>query len=52
MAARAQVQRSASFVKLVKWRTGSEGHIATLKRNWGWDGTLVDGRDGASVWRG
>ena len=51
-AARAKLQRSARFTKLVKWRTGSEGRIATLKRNWGWDRSLIDGMDGARVWCG
>ena len=49
-AARAELQRSTRFVKLVKWRTGSEGRIATLKRNWGWGRTLMDGIDGAAIW--
>jgi transposase, IS5 family len=51
-AERARVQRSARFTKLVKWRTGSEGRIASLKRNWGWDRTLMDGIVGVSVWCG
>jgi IS5 family transposase len=49
---RARLQRSARFKKLVKWRTGSEGRVATLKRNWGWSRTLMDGREGASMWCG
>jgi IS5 family transposase len=49
-AARAQLQRSSRFTKLVKWRTGSEGRIATLKPNSGWSRTLMDGLDGASTW--
>jgi IS5 family transposase len=51
-AARAELQRSARFVKLVKWRTGCEGRVATLKRNWGWNRTLMDGLEGASIWCG
>jgi IS5 family transposase len=31
----------------VKWRTGSEGRISTLKRAYGWDRTRIDGTDGA-----
>jgi IS5 family transposase len=49
---RARLQRSARFTKLVKWRTGCEGRVATLKRNWGWSRTLLDGREGASIWCG
>jgi len=49
-AARAELQRSTHFVKLVKWRTGCEGRIATLKRNWGWGRTLMDGIEGAAIW--
>ena len=51
-AARQQLQRSARFTKLVKWRTGCEGRIASLKRNAGWDRTLMDGLDGAAIWCG
>ena len=49
-AERRQVERSTRFVKLVKWRTGSEGRIAALKRNWGWDRTLMDTTNGAAIW--
>ena len=49
---RATVQRSTRFTKLVKWRTGSEGRIASLKRNWGWDRTLMDGIAGVGIWCG
>lgn len=49
-AARAELQHSTRFVKLIKWRTGCEGRIATLKRNWGWGRTLMDGIDGAALW--
>jgi IS5 family transposase len=31
----------------VKWRSGSEGRISTLKRAYGWDRTRIDGTDGA-----
>lgn len=51
-AARQAVERSAGFVRLVKWRTGSEGRISCLKRDWGWSRTLMDGEDGASTWAG
>jgi IS5 family transposase len=50
--ARQQVQRGRGFVKLVKWRTGSEGRISTVKRDWGWARTLMDGETGAQTWCG
>jgi IS5 family transposase len=45
-ATRQAVQRGRGFVKLVKWRTGCEGRISTLKRDWGWARTLMDGETG------
>jgi len=36
----------------VKWRTGSEGRISTLKRGYGWDRTRLDGTEGARIWTG
>jgi len=51
-AARQKQQRAASFVKLVKWRTGSEARISHLKRDYGWARTRVDGIDGATAWCG
>jgi IS5 family transposase len=50
--ARLKVQRSPAFVKLVKWRTGSEARISCLKRDFGWRRTLLDGIDGAQTWCG
>jgi len=50
--ARISVQRAPRFVKLVKWRTGSEGRIACLKRDFGWRRTLLDGIGGAQTWCG
>jgi IS5 family transposase len=38
--------------RAVKWRTGSEGRISTLKRGYGWDRTRLDGTDGARTWAG
>jgi IS5 family transposase len=51
-AARQTVQRGRGFVKLVKWRTGSEARVACVKREWGWSKTLMDGEDGAATWAG
>jgi IS5 family transposase len=50
--ARRKVQRGRGFVKLVKWRTGSEARISCLKRDWGWSRTLLDGETGAQTWCG
>jgi IS5 family transposase len=51
-AERHKLQTSRSFLKLVKWRTGSEGRISHLKHSWGWNRTLLDGIDGARTWCG
>jgi transposase, IS5 family len=40
------------FRKLVKWRTGIEGRISHLKHRYGWNRTLLDGREGAAIWCG
>ncbi len=42
-AARREVQGRRGFRKLVKWRTGSEQRISSLKRDHGWRRSLVDG---------
>ena len=49
-AARQKVQRARGFQKLVKWRTGSEGRISCLKRDYGWRRTRIDGTAGAQMW--
>jgi len=51
-AERHKLQTSKRFLKLVKWRTGSEGRISHLKHSWGWNRTLIDGIDGARTWCG
>jgi IS5 family transposase len=51
-AARRDTEHRRGFVRLVKWRTGSEGRISYLKRRWGWDRTLYDGLGGAATWCG
>lgn len=50
--ARKKVQRGRGFVKMVKWRTGSEARISCLKRDAGWRRSLFDGIDGAQTWCG
>jgi IS5 family transposase len=49
---RQQIQNARGFTKLVKWRTGCEGRVACLKRNYGWSRTLRDGQTGAASWCG
>jgi IS5 family transposase len=51
-AQRRERESSRRFRTLVKWRTGSEGRIAHLKRSWGWERTRLDGIDGTSTWCG
>jgi IS5 family transposase len=51
-ASRRAVQQKPAFKRLVKWRTGSEGRISCLKRDFGWNRTQIDGLDGARVWCG
>jgi IS5 family transposase len=41
-----------AFRRTVKWRTGSEARISTLKRQYGWDRTRLDHLDGARIWTG
>jgi IS5 family transposase len=49
---RHKLQTSKGFLKLVKWRTGSEGRISHLKHSWGWNRARIDGIDGARTWCG
>ena len=46
------VEGRAQFQRLVKWRTGSEGRISCLKRDFGWNRTQIDGIEGARTWCG
>src|SRR5262245_4006039 len=50
--ARQAVERSPGFRELVTWRTGSEGRTSHLKRRYGWNRSLVNGRDRATTWCG
>jgi IS5 family transposase len=50
--ARKTIEHSRGFRRLVKWRTGCEGRISYLKRGYGWNRTLLDGRNGAAIWCG
>lgn len=50
--ARQAKEHRPAFRKHVKWRTGSEGRISSLKRGYGWDRTRIDGTAGAQIWTG
>ena len=49
-ATRARVEHADDFVEAVKWRTGSEGRISHLKRDWAWRRTRLRGHPGARIW--
>ena len=49
---RRAVEHRPAFRRTVKWRTGSEGRISTLKRGYGWDRTRIDRTEGARIWVG
>jgi IS5 family transposase len=49
---RQTAERRPAFRRTVKWRTGSEGRISSLKRNYGWDRTHLDGTEGTRIWAG
>ncbi|GAA1308624.1 hypothetical protein GCM10009610_23350 [Pseudonocardia xinjiangensis] len=50
--ARQAHERSRAFRRTVRWRTGSEAWISTLKRGYGWDRTHLDDLEGAQIWAG
>src|SRR3954449_3959440 len=50
--ARQAVERRPTFRRTVKWRTGCEGRISHLKRNYSWDRTMIDTTEGARIWTG
>lgn len=50
--ARQAVEHRRAFRKHVKWRTGIEGRISTLKRGYGWDRARIDTTEGARIWTG
>ena len=50
--ARRAVENQESFQDLVRWRTGSEGRISCLKRDFGWNRTRIDGLEGTKTWCG
>jgi transposase, IS5 family len=50
--ARQDTERGRAFRRTVKWRTGCEGRISHLKRNYGWDRSMIDSTEGARIWTG
>ncbi len=50
--ARQAEERQRTFRRHVRWRTGCEGRISTLKRGYGWDRTRIDSTEGARIWVG
>jgi IS5 family transposase len=49
---RQAVEHRPAFRRHVKWRTGCEGRISTLKRGYGWDRSRIDTTEGARIWVG
>jgi transposase, IS5 family len=50
--ARQAEEHRPAFRRTIKWRTGSEGRISYLKRQYGWDRTRIDTTEGARIWTG
>ncbi|GAB7146733.1 ISNCY family transposase [Mycobacterium riyadhense] len=50
--ARQAEEHRPAFRRTIKWRTGSEGRISTLKRNYGWSRSSIDGTEGTRIWTG
>ena len=50
--ARQAEEHRRAFRSHVKWRTGIEGRISTLKRGYGWDRARLDTTEGARIWTG
>jgi IS5 family transposase len=51
-AARRAVEHRPAFRRTVKWRTGCEGRVSSLKRQYGWERTRIDSLEGARTWTG
>ena len=51
-AARRQVEAARPFQRMVRWRTGSEGRISCVKRDFGCRRTRMDTLAGARTWTG
>jgi IS5 family transposase len=51
-AARRQLEASRPFQRMIRWRTGAEGRISCLKRDFGCRRTHMDTLAGARTWTG
>jgi IS5 family transposase len=51
-ATRRQTEAARPFQRMVRWRTGCEGRISCIKRDFGCRRTRMDGLDGARTWTG
>jgi transposase, IS5 family len=51
-ASRRQIEASRPFQRMVRWRTGSEGRISCLKRDYSCRRTRMDTLTGARTWTG
>jgi IS5 family transposase len=49
---RQRIEKRRAFRRTIKWRTGCEGRISSLKRGYGWDRTRLDSLEGAKTWTG
>jgi IS5 family transposase len=49
---RQRVENRRAFKKMVRWRTGCEGRISCVKRDFGLNRTRIDGVAGARTWVG
>ena len=50
--ARRDEEHRPAFRRTIKWRTGCEGRISTLKRGYGWDRARIDNTEGTRIWAG
>ena len=51
-AQRRSIEQRRAFKRMVRWRTGSEGRINCVKRDYGHNRTRLDGINGARTWTG
>ncbi len=50
--ARQAEEHRPAFRRTIKWRTGCEGRISTLKRGYGWNRSCLDSTEGTRIWTG
>jgi IS5 family transposase len=51
-AQRRAVEHRRAFRAMVRWRTGCEGRISCVKRDYGLSRTRMDGLEGTRIWSG